>query len=873
MIKREMKKAVAAFLAAGLALTGSGGCKAVGLAAERKESAAGKVPAATSTSFDREQKAAKKPCTALVGEAGAEKDREEEKEKANKEKDGEKEKTEEEREGQKEKSTGEKAEEKEKANGNSGGEQPQDKNTSFCTAKDYKELLDAVRESRGGFAQWGINHYYAMDFADGMYGGALDAAEQAPDAEESAQPSGSDYSDTNVQVEGIAEADIVKTDGEYIYILSKSGDMSQIFIVRAADGALAIESSFSPETPSERYSGSEEMYVSGNRLVLVRQKTKEPEPIAVPMEEDSYFNHWFGHYEEPQTQILIYDITDRKAPVFLAEHVQDGSYVSSREKDGYLYVISEKGLRYHYYIPYVDRVFVEETDVPEENSGSDAQNSGGDAQKENTVKAGTKENGQDIAEKAAESQAPKDTSEETFSKEEREHTAEFLLAPQKDISGETLSKEDRALLPQVDDDLIPVDSIYFREDSTDSAYTIVTAICLDTPGQLADSVSFMADAGHCYMSGNAIYLAAYDWWSYGEGGYDKTDIVKIAYENGKLRLAAQGEVKGNLDGQFSMDEKDGFLRIVTTVNHYKLVQEESYSWQDYMGTSNSLYVLDTDLRLVGSLEDLAEDELIYSVRFLGDIAYFVTFRNTDPLFSVDVSDPAHPVLLGALKIPGFSDYLHPYGEDLLLGVGYNAGETGGLDCVKLTMFDISDPRNVVEKHTMLLEDYSASEACANHKAVLVDEAHNLIGLPLEGYFYPEGNYCDYAERKAYAVYGYDEEKGFYQRFAQEYTKKWEERQYYDLEPVVEEIDVPEEIPQETDGAGTGEVGTAGKEESAGEAMPEAETAIHDWNDWYSMRLRGIYIGDYFYLVNPVQEVRSWRMGQESFLEAAVLELE
>ncbi len=654
----------------------------------------------------------------------------------------------------------------------------------FHSAKDYHQILKVLGENRTGMVYWEMN-YYPMDFM-GSPGGIQNDGAVMP--EEKVESSVKDYSTTNVQVEGIAEADIVKTDGEYLYILSKSGEDSKIFIVRAEDGMLFDESSFSPENTLNVW--REEMYVSGSRLVLVRCGARRSE--SKWSEDELYYDRGFGYYGDRQTQMLIYDITDKKAPSLIAEHTQDGDYVSSREKDGYLYVISEKGIYYNY-IQNIDQI------------------------------SGTKET--DVQE---------------------------------------LSEEERAKLPQVDGSCLPANNIYFREKSKDSAYTIVTSIRLEKPEELVDSLSFLADSDHCYMSQNAIYLAACDWWNYGQKECDYTDMVKISYQNGNFSLAAQGKVKGSLDDQFSMDEKEGYLRVVTTVDHYQLVGKKENVWQRYIGRSNSLYVLDGDLKLVGSLENLAEDERIYSVRFLGDIVYFVTFRNTDPLFSVDLSDPKHPVLLGALKIPGFSDYLHPYGENLLLGIGYDAGEEGAINCVKLTMFDISDPRNVTEKHTLLLEDYNTSEACSNHRAVLVDKKKDMIGLPLGGTSYGD-EVKNYMEVKAYAVYGYEEEKGFYQKFEKRYVREWDKRYYYGIDLIPEkEINTPDNSLQK-------DFDMVIDEESIEENISVDDLAYSKTN-WYYMYLRGVYIGDYFYTVNSVKEICSWKMGQDGFLEKEQLEL-
>ena len=156
-------------------------------------------------------------------------------------------------------------------------------------------------------------------------------------------------------------------------------------------------------------------------------------------------------------------------------------------------------------------------------------------------------------------------------------------------------------------------------------------------------------------------------------------------------------------------------------------------------------MLDDDLKIIGIISDLAPDEQIYSVRFDGEVGYFVTFRQVDPLFSVDLSNPAAPKIMGELKIPGFSQYLHVYGEDLLFGLGMTADEkTGRTGSLKLSMFDVSNPYDVTEKHQLVLEE-NYSTALYNHKAILVAKEKDLIAFPVD---------------KGYKVFGYDEMTGF-----------------------------------------------------------------------------------------------------------------
>jgi inhibitor of cysteine peptidase len=190
---------------------------------------------------------------------------------------------------------------------------------------------------------------------------------------------------------------------------------------------------------------------------------------------------------------------------------------------------------------------------------------------------------------------------------------------------------------------------------------------------------------------------------------ERTIIWKISHD---MKIVATGQVPGRLLNQFSMDEYEGYLRVATTV-----------------GNSNDLYVLNSQLRIIGSVKGFGETERIYAVRFIGDKGYIVTFRQTDPFFVVDLSDPKNPKIAGELKIPGFSSYLHPLGENMILGVGMEDGK------VKLSLFDVSDPENPVEIDRYLLAE-SWSEVIGNHRAFLADEKHQIFFIPARsGYIF------------------------------------------------------------------------------------------------------------------------------------------
>ena len=175
--------------------------------------------------------------------------------------------------------------------------------------------------------------------------------------------------------------------------------------------------------------------------------------------------------------------------------------------------------------------------------------------------------------------------------------------------------------------------------------------------------------------------------------------------------------------QFSMDEYDNTFRITTTTGD---------NWRTSDSSTNHLWVLNEKLELIGSVEDLAPSERIYSTRFMGERAYMVTFRQTDPLYVIDLSNPDNPEVLGYLKVTGFSTYLHPYDQDHIIGIGKEATETGRALGVKITIFDVTDVNNPIERAKYEITDakWSDSTALYEHKAFLFDKEKNLLSIPI-----------------------------------------------------------------------------------------------------------------------------------------------
>lgn len=321
-------------------------------------------------------------------------------------------------------------------------------------------------------------------------------------------------------------------------------------------------------------------------------------------------------------------------------------------------------------------------------------------------------------------------------------------------------------IPQIGQKLAALEDIYLPESGKGQNYTLISTFALKDPETVEDTVAVLGSGGCCYVSENNIYVIEniYD----SSGGMTQTLIRRIAFEEGTLLAAAQTKISGTLHDSFSIDEYEGYLRLVTTTEPVCIsdegVQPMAGAGQEQENTeqsedakkTTSLYVLDENLKTVGEIHDLAPEESVYSVRFLGDVGYFVTFEEIDPLFSADLSDPENPRIAGQLKIPGFSEYLHPYGENRLLGIGMNVdGEAMTPAGVKLSMFDIGDPSNVKELTTFVIKGTTGTQVY-NYKAVFADPDRNLFGFT-----------ADAGGNSSYYIFTYAEETGFRQMMSRE----------------------------------------------------------------------------------------------------------
>ena len=329
-------------------------------------------------------------------------------------------------------------------------------------------------------------------------------------------------------------------------------------------------------------------------------------------------------------------------------------------------------------------------------------------------------------------------------------------------------------IPVVDGKLLSEKDIFLPEDCLSTSYLVMASIDLKQPEKFQDTKAVVTGAELFYVSEKNIYVtdSSYPDWEEAGTQSDSTKISRISYRDGKMKLEASGSVEGVLTDDMAMSEYQGNLRIATTKTAYGIekvtddIDGEIIGYDTQESTTyNQLYILGKNLKIKGKIENLAKGEEIYAVRFLGNTGYVVTFRQTDPLFSIDLSDPKKPKVLGKLKISGFSEYLHGYGEGMLLGLGMEADEKdGAIEGMKLSMFDISDPSDVKETAKEDLTEYGYAEALYDYKKVLADQEKNLIGFLASGYDKTDKYRCDYL------LYSYENGK-FVQRMKMDCKEK------------------------------------------------------------------------------------------------------
>lgn len=287
------------------------------------------------------------------------------------------------------------------------------------------------------------------------------------------------------------------------------------------------------------------------------------------------------------------------------------------------------------------------------------------------------------------------------------------------VYGKNEAEAKKNSLPTINGQDFNYDSIYIMDDKA------VSYICLsayDTKNNNSE-ISTLAVLGNCsnvYCSKNNLYVTGSE---VSKNGNDFCVINAFSLNGSEIVFKAQGTVNGCVSSQYDLDEYNGTLRIATT--SYFNEKEKHLC---------SLYILDSELKIIGKLEDIADDEIIRGVRYMGDKAYIVTFKNTDPLFVIDLKDPTEPKITGEVKLPGYSGYLHPISENIILGIGYMGDdEDADLTSIKVSLFDVSDMTNPKEISSFT-QDNVICCVTDDPKAFIYNEEESYIALPVEYYF-------------------------------------------------------------------------------------------------------------------------------------------
>lgn len=291
------------------------------------------------------------------------------------------------------------------------------------------------------------------------------------------------------------------------------------------------------------------------------------------------------------------------------------------------------------------------------------------------------------------------------------------------VSGSSAEEIKENAIPQVNCDCIAIEKCYIiDEDST--GYIVLSAFDTKNKDSEVSSLSVLGDGYEIYSTSGTLYVYASD-YEYDEDadyGVVHTDIYSFSLNGTDISHKSTGRIKGDCINQYSFDEYGGYLRVATTY----------YDYRTNLDVSN-VYVLDESLKKVGEVTDLANDEQVKAVRFIGDTGYVVTFRNTDPLFILDLSNPAKPAVTGELKIPGYSTYLHPLKDGYLLGIGYDGDEENAdMNTVKVSVFDVNDKTNPKETDTFVIKNAS-SLINSNPKAFFYYSERDMIAIPVTHY--------------------------------------------------------------------------------------------------------------------------------------------
>ncbi len=526
----------------------------------------------------------------------------------------------------------------------------------FASPDELKSYLvgqNAQPDPPGRGSEWLVDDGVDTDFNAG--------GEGAPPADPSADGGNQggdtpDHSSTTEQEAGVQEADVIKNDGQYLYVLSRNS----LRIVQATPAAGMVE------VGSVELDGyGQQMYLVDDKVVTITTP-EHPVYLLGGAEPDALVADAYIPYRA-QTEIAVIDVADRTNPTVIGRARLDGSINTSRMIGERLQIVA---------VNYPD-VFV----MP-------------------LLDEGVAATARSFADVDLDSILPDIVIEENGTETYRGNLVEF-------------------------------DDHYRPEDPDGLGLTSIVSMDINALGGY-DAQTIVAYPANVYASTQALYVTDTAYRFNGEER-ETTDIYKFNFTESGVDQAAAGTIPGRVLNQYSMSEHNGFLRVAAT---------KAATWGPLGQTSestNHVFVLeqvDGELTLAGRVDDLAPGEQIFSARFLGEKGYVVTFEQVDPLFTIDLSDPRNPQVVGELKVPGFSTFITPMGENHLLTVGQHTDEDFGWTTgIRLSIFDVSDFANPTLAHVEVIgEDRGAwSEAVYDPKAFTYFAAGDLVALPIELY--------------------------------------------------------------------------------------------------------------------------------------------
>ena len=632
----------------------------------------------------------------------------------------------------------------------------------------YDEIYSFLKASSGGSYGYGVR--------GGMMDGVMVKAGFAPTAAPSPSVNGaesgatqsasaSDYSQTNVQVKGVDEPDFVKNDGKYIYVVKNeysSGSGYNPFGSGSA-GKIKIIDAY----PAEQMKQAGEVSIDGtvSDIFIYNGKLVVFGSIYVPF----YYPRALSadvrcldcvmppYYSQNFAFMRVYDISDASAPKLLKRIEVKGDYKDARMIDGKVYAVFSDYASYAYPVP-LYRVDGNDRQVaPSEINYFDYPDSSYNYNIFTSVDLN------DLSKAEGRKVVLMGASQNLFVSQENMYvtfTSYDYYDPQWKIYNEVFApyfdSATKKKMAEIDamnisgwrkEKLKSEQALYFIQDK------IFNPLDLSVDATLRDELTSKLQEKQSESTDQ--YRSV-----------ENTEVHKFALD-GSFTYKGQASVMGHVLNQFSMDEYNGYFRIATTSGN---------TWDSKNPSSNNVYVMDSGMNVVGKLGGLAQGESIYSARFMGNRAYLVTFKKIDPLFVVDLSVPADPQVLGQLKIPGYSDYLQPYDETHIIGLGKDAQAAEGenqnfawYQGVKLSLFDVSDVAHPKETASYEIGDRGTdSYALQDHKAFLFSKEKGLLAIPvllakIDPLKYPNGvpasTYGDYVFQGEY-VFDVSLERGF-----------------------------------------------------------------------------------------------------------------